>query len=172
MKKMSTQKMCILGLLTALSVVFAMLTTYRPIPTMKFSLKFIPVFLAGFIYGPFWAGIISAIGDLINAAFTTGVNPLITLVELLSGFVFGLCFLKAENNGFYYVRASICALLQMAIALIVMSPILVTMGLSPNFAVAVAVRFPEKLIMFIIQLAFMCVMKKSVFRLKISITKD
>ncbi len=166
MKKISTHKICVLGLLTALSVIFAMLTTYRAIPLMKFSLKFIPVFISAVFYGPFSAGIISAIGDFINASLTTGVNPLITAVEFLNGLVFGICFFKASENNFYYIRAFVCALIQMIIALTLMSEILVSMGLSPNFIVAVTTRFPEKFIIFIIQLVFMCVMKKTVFKMK------
>ncbi len=171
-KKISTQKVCVLGLLTALSVIFAMLTTYRAIPLMKFSLKFIPVFIAGVFYGPFSAGVISAVGDFINASLTTGVNPMITGVEFLNGFIFGLCFLKAGENKFYYIRAAVCAFLQMIIALTIMSEILVAMGLSPNFATAVAARLPEKLIIFVVQLAVMCVMKKVVFKLKKSLQRN
>lgn len=165
MKRNSTKRICVLGLLTAITVVLGIIATFRVGSLIKIPLKFISVFLVGFIFGPLQAGGVAAIADLIEAS-KMGINPMITLVEFLCGFIFGLCFFKARNNKKYYVRALICSLLQFLTAFFVMSFILVSMGIYATFWAAVWMRLPQMIILFVLHTAVMCGGKKLVFRLR------
>ncbi len=132
---------------------------------MKFPMKFISVFIVGVLYGPFSAGSVAAIADLIEAT-KMGINPMITAVEFLCGFIFGACFYKVKDNKKYYIRAIVCAVLQFLIAFFIMSNILTAMGIYASFWVAVWMRLPQMVILFVLHTLVMCGGKKLVFQLK------
>ena len=138
---------------------------------MKIPMKFITVFITGVLYGPFAAGSVAAIADLIEAS-KMGINPMITVVEFLCGFVFGLCFYKAKNNKKYYLRVVICSTLQFLIAVFVMSNILAHMGIYAGFKSAVLMRMPQMIILFVIHTVVMCAGKRLVFQLKEFVSKE
>lgn len=165
MKEISTKKICTLGLLTAITVILGVFATFRVGSLIKVPMKFISVFLVGVLYGPFSAGSVAAIADLIEAA-KMGINPLITAVEFLCGFIFGVCFYKVKDNKRYYFRALICASLQFLIAFFIMSYILCTMGIYAGFRTAVWMRLPQMIILFVLHTLVMCGGKKLVFQLR------
>lgn len=164
-EKLTTRKICILGLLTALTVILGMFATFRVGSLIKIPFKFITVFIVGFIYGPLSAGIVAAIADFLEA-LRLGVNPFITMVEFLGGVIFGICFYKAKENRAYYIRAVICALLQFIMSFTVMSFILEKMGIYASFRAAVLMRLPAMIILFALHLIVMCGGRKLVFRFK------
>ena len=88
-RKISTKKICTLGLLAAITVILGLLATFRVGNLMKIPMKFITVFITGVLYGPISAGSVAAIADLIEAS-KMGINPMITAVEFLCGFTFGI----------------------------------------------------------------------------------
>ena len=165
MKEISTKKICTLGLLTAITVILGIFATFRVGNLIKVPMKFISVFLVGVLYGPFSAGSVAAIADLIEAT-KMGINPLITAVEFLCGFIFGVCFYKVKDNKRYYLRALICASLQFLIAFFIMSYILCTMGIYAGFRTAVWMRLPQMIILFVLHTLVMCGGKKLVFQLR------
>ena len=169
--KISTKKICTLGLLAAITVILGLLATFRVGNLMKIPMKFITVFLTGFLYGPFSAGSVAAVADLIEAS-KMGINPMITAVEFLCGFVFGICFYKAKENKKYYIRAVICSVLQFLIAFFIMSDILAHMGVYAGFENAMWMRLPQMTILFVLHTAVMCGGRKLVFRLKEFISKE
>lgn len=170
-EKFTTRKICILGLLTALTVILGLFATFRIGNLIKIPFKFITVFVVGFIYGPVSAGIVAAIADFLEA-LRLGVNPFITAVEFLGGVIFGLCFYKASENRTYYLRAVICALLQFVLGFTVMSVILTKMGIYQSFWAAVWMRLPAMIILFALHLTVMCGGRRLVFRLKSFISKE
>ena len=170
-RKISTKKICALGLLAAITVILGLLATFRVGNLMKIPMKFVTVFITGVLYGPISAGSVAAIADLIEAS-KMGINPMITAVEFLCGFVFGICFYKVKDNKKYYLRAVICSVLQFAIAFFVMSNILVYMGVYAGFKSAVWMRLPQMLILFALHIAVMCGGRKLVFQLKEFISKE
>ena len=160
-----------MGLLTAITVIIGIFATFRVGTLMKIPLKFVSVFLVGFIYGPVSAGSVAAVADFIEA-LKLGVNPLITLVEFICGFIFGICFYKAKDNRAYYVRAVICGILQFLISFALMSVILEKMGIYASFWAAVWTRLPQMIILFTLHLIVMCGGRKLAFRLKNFVLKD
>ncbi len=132
---------------------------------MKIPMKFITVFIVGALYGPFSAGSVAAIADLIEAT-RMGINPMITAVEFLCGFIFGACFYKVKDNKRYYLRVMVCAFLQFLIAFFVMSNILAQMGIYAGFWAAVWMRLLQMIILFVLHTAVMCGSRRLVFSLK------
>lgn len=170
-KRISTRKMCLLGLFAAITVILGMFATIRVGNLIKIPFKFITVFVVGAIYGPLSAGIVAAIADFFEA-LKLGVNPLITMVEFLGGVIFGLCFYKAKPNYAYYIRALVCALLQFTISFTLMSLILKFMGIYPTFWSAVWTRMPAMAILFVCHMLVMCGGKRMIFNLKNYIKKE
>ncbi len=97
--KNSTIRITIFGILIALQIVIAQFLTIRPTESLKISLSFIPVVIAGRLFGAVGAGLIAGIGDVLQAfLFPLGAwFPPITITSVLVGVVFGL-FLKNSNK--------------------------------------------------------------------------
>ncbi len=95
-----------------------------------------------------------------------GINPMITAVEFLCGFIFGACFYKVKENNRYYLRVLVCAFLQFLIAFFIMSNILAAMGIYAGFWAAVWMRLPQMIILFVLHTALMCGGRRLVFSLK------
>ncbi len=170
-KRISTKKICALGLLAAITVILGVFATFRVGNLIKIPMKFISVFIVGALYGPISAGAVASIADLIEAS-RLGINPMITAVEFLCGFVFGICFYKAKDNKKYYLRALICAVLQFLIAFTIMSKILAYMGIYAGFWAAAWMRLPQMIILFVLHIAVMCGARRLVFQLKEFISKE
>ena len=174
MKKISTKKLCLLAIFTAITVILGVYATFRIGNQIKVPTKFITVFLTGVTFGPFAGGMVGALADILNSVLMPVGAPLpqITAVEFICGVIYGLCFIGAKDNKIYYVRVGLCALLQFAIAMTIMSTILVDAGYFANFESACAIRFLPTLISFALQVAVMCALKKFVFSIKKIISKD
>lgn len=174
MKKISTKKLCLLAVFTAITVILGVYATFRIGNQIKIPTKFIAVFITGTIFGPIAGGIVAALADILNSVLMPVGPPLvqITAVECLCGVIYGLCFYKAKDNKMYYVRAVLCALLQFAIGMTVMSRILTDVGYFATFRAACAVRLVPAIISFVLQVIVMCVLKRFVFRIEDYIAKD
>jgi len=159
LEKLNAKKLCVLAMLTALTVLLAVYGTFRIGNIIKIPTKFITVFIAAAMYGPLWGGVVAALGDLLNA-FLMPVGPWlpqITAVEFLYGFIFGLCFYKKSETSYLW-RTILCALLLTAIDLLLVSYLLV--GISfPSYAVALVTRLPASAIKLALYLLF-CLMLK------------
>lgn len=173
MKKISTKKLCLLAVFTAVTIILGVYATFRIGNQIKIPTKFVTVFITGTIFGPLASGIVAAIADILNSVLMPVGAPLpqITVVEFLCGIVYGLCFYKVKNNKMYYARAVLCALLQFAIGMTVMSKILADVGYFPSFQAACAVRFVPALISFALQIIVMCVLKNFIFKVNDYIAK-
>lgn len=174
MKKISTKKLCLLAVFTAVTVILGVYATFRIGNQIKIPTKFVTVFVTGTIFGPFASGVVAAIADILNSVLMPVGAPLpqITAVEFLCGLIYGLCFYKVQNNKMYYVRAVLCALLQLAVGMTIMSKILSDVGYFASFQAACAIRFIPALISFAVQVTVMCLLKKFIFAIKEFIKKD
>ncbi|MBQ3021716.1 MAG: folate family ECF transporter S component [Clostridia bacterium] len=173
-QKFTTRKICLLGVFASITAILAIFATFRIGNQIKIPLKFIPVFMTGAIFGPISAGIVAAIGDILNAVLVPvgPIMPQITAVEFLYGVIWGACFYKAKENTFYYLRSAICALLQFVISITLMSWILTGIGYFSSFSAAVVIRMPASLATFILHMAVCTIGRRLIFRLKKFITKE
>ena len=91
----NTKKLIVSAQLLALDVVLTRLLAINT-PLMKIGLGFAAVALCAILYGPWWAALVAALGDLVGALlFPTGAFfPGFTLVAVVGGLIYG----KAVNG--------------------------------------------------------------------------
>ena len=102
------RQLTVSALLIALDVVFTRVLAINT-PLMKIGLGFTAVALSAMLYGPFWAALTAALGDLIGALlFPTGAYfPGFTVTAALTGLIFGLYLYRREKG---WLRAFLAAL--------------------------------------------------------------
>jgi len=111
-----TTTMTVVALMIALEIIlnrFVGITT----DTIHVGIDFLPIAAAGMLYGPLWAGMAYAIGDLLGAAiFPYGaVNPMITVTLALAGVTYGLVFYRHDLSGSRIIWRTVIASLIIAI---------------------------------------------------------
>ena len=95
----NTKKLIVSAQLLALDVVLTRLLAINT-PLMKIGLGFAAVALCAILYGPWWAALVAALGDLVGALlFPTGAFfPGFTLTAACTGFIFGLCLYRRGKS--------------------------------------------------------------------------
>ncbi|EHO62603.1 folate family ECF transporter S component [Dialister succinatiphilus] len=103
MHKNREKEMVVLGILTALAVLLSYVLAIQT-PFVRITFGFLPLALAGALYGPWKAGLVGALDNLIGTALvgTSIFFPGFTLSDFLTGFIFGYFFYKKKIN-FPYV---------------------------------------------------------------------
>lgn len=160
LKKVNVRELCILGLLTSLTVVLAIFCTIRIGDTIKIPLKFITVFLTAVFFGPVWGGTVGALGDILNAILVPvgAPIPMITAVEFLYGFIFGLFFYKSSEK--YLLKTLLCSFILTLVDIFIVSFILTSVGYFPSLLIAISVRFTASIAKFIIYVLTLLFLKK------------
>lgn len=109
-----TKKICTLAMLIAISFILNSIAI-RIGAGIKISFKFLSVFLSASLFGPLCGGICGALADILSYFLNPGSGmfmPMITLVEFMYGFMYGIFFYKrgsvTKEN---IVRLIICVLL-------------------------------------------------------------
>ncbi len=104
MKNVSVKVICEVAILIALNVALGRLLALINSPYVRVSIGFLPIAVCGMLFGPVWAAVAAAIGDVIGALlFPTGDIFLgFTVTAALFGFFFGL-FLYNKKVGVWQV---------------------------------------------------------------------
>ncbi len=149
--RLSVKGICGLGLILAITVLLAVFGTFRIGEIVKIPTKFIGVFIAAVTFGPVWGGICGALGDLLNALIAPvgPFLPQITLLELVSGFTYGIFFMKSGefSKNEFAVRTVICVFAQFLIDMLLTTAVLTYwVKYYPGFLTAFAVRLPAGLV--------------------------
>ncbi|URL61101.1 folate family ECF transporter S component [Acetilactobacillus jinshanensis] len=86
------QRVIMLGILIAIQLILGKLGIGYKVIRIDFA--FVPLFLMGKWYGPFWAGIASGVSDVIGATIIngTGFFPQFTISAVLGGVITGWLF--------------------------------------------------------------------------------
>jgi ECF transporter S component (folate family) len=98
MRKTSlTQKLVMMAILIALEVILTRFLSIQ-LPIVRIGFGFLPVAVAGIMFGPVWAGAGYAIGDILGMLiFPTGPYfPGFTATAFVVGFLFGLFLHKKQ----------------------------------------------------------------------------
>ena len=108
MPVLNTKKLIVSAELLALDVVLTRLLAVNT-PVMKIGLGFAAVALCAVLYGPWWAALVAALGDLVGALlFPTGAFfPGFTLTAACTGLIFGLCLYRRDKSLFWPVFAAV-----------------------------------------------------------------
>ena len=147
--KTTTIKVAIFAILIALQVVIAQFLTIHT-EILKISLSFIPMVIAGRMFGFIGAGLIAGIGDVLQAfLFPVGAwFPPITITTVLIGMVFGLFF----KNGTNFVRVLIAVLITELVFSMFITPIWLTMLQGIDYWFIVFSRLPQIAVMIAVKL--------------------
>ena len=87
----SLRRICLGGILAALSIVFGKLLAFNVGETFRVSLENLPIILAGITLGPVFGAAVGMVADLVGCLIVGyTVNPFITLGAMAVGFVSGL----------------------------------------------------------------------------------
>ena len=107
-RTIDVRQLTVSALLIALDVVFTRVLAINT-QLMKIGLGFTAVALSAMLYGPYWAALTAALGDLIGALlFPTGAYfPGFTVTAALTGLIFGLYLYRREKG---WLRAFFAAL--------------------------------------------------------------
>jgi ECF transporter S component (folate family) len=102
-----TKKLIVSAQLLALDVVLTRLLAINT-PVMKIGLGFAAVALCAVLYGPWWAALVAALGDLVGALlFPTGAFfPGFTLTAACTGLIFGLCLYRRDRSLLWPILAA------------------------------------------------------------------
>ncbi|MCR5664644.1 MAG: folate family ECF transporter S component [Oscillospiraceae bacterium] len=164
------------ALLIALDVVFTRVLAINT-PLMKIGLGFAAAALAAMLYGPAWAAMTAALGDLVGALlFPTGAYfPGFTLTAALTGLLFGLFLYRREKS---WLRAFLAALTNCFFVTLVLNTLLIAVFFrsSPaelagadlerflqltDLRALLAARVPQFFIMLAVQTAVLCFLQAS-----------
>lgn len=89
--KFTPRVLTVLGVLIALEIVIAQFVTFRPAQSLKLSLDFVPIVIAGILFGPVPAMLVSILADVLGA-FVFPVGPYFpgfTVTAALTGLLYG-----------------------------------------------------------------------------------
>ena len=168
--KLSVRDICLLGLFFAITALLSIFCTFRIGTIVKIPLKFVSVFVAAALYGPIWGGVCGAVGDILNCLLAPvgPFVPQITVLEFLSGVIYGIFFFAiAKTNKTYFVRCCLCVLCQLLLSAFLCT-FIYTYWLRwfPGFWEAFIIRLPAALVNFILQFSVLLSLKGLIFRLK------
>ena len=98
MYKPKTRDLVIMAFMIALEIILTRFLSINT-PILRIGFGFLPVAMLGIMYGPIWAGLSYAIGDVLGMMiFPTGAYfPGFTLTAFLTGLTYGLFLYKKEN---------------------------------------------------------------------------
>lgn len=99
MKKTSFRTVTYLAFLIALQIVLSRFLSIAT-PIMKISLGFVPVAIAGMLFGPLYGGMVAAVADFLGAIlFPIGPYfPGFTLTAFLTGAIYGVFLYQKEKS--------------------------------------------------------------------------
>ncbi|MBR3941995.1 MAG: folate family ECF transporter S component [Clostridia bacterium] len=167
---LTVKNLCILALLTAITALLSIFCTIRFGQFIKIPLKFISVFVTASIFGPVFAGVVAATGDILNCilAPSGAIIPQITVIEFLSGAVYGLFFFKPNlSKSNYIFRTILCVLVQFGIDMFVSTALFTYwLGWFSSFWVGFSARIVAGIIKVILQATVILMARKYIDRLR------
>ena len=167
--KFSVYKLCTLSMLVAITAILAVFCTFRIGDAIKIPMKFISVFVASALFGPWLGGLCGALGDLINVFLVPSGAPLplLTALEFFVGFIYGVFFYnRTTNPKSHILRCVLCTIIIFLSDIFLSTAVLLTAGYFPDFTSAVIIRLPAGIIKAIIQLVFFIFSNRFITMLK------
>ncbi len=148
-EKVSLRQLCVSALLIAFDVIFTRLLALNT-PLVKMGFGFAAVAVCAMLYGPAWAALTAALGDLVGALlFPTGAYfPGFTLTAALTGLIFGLCLYRRPVK---LLNAFLAAFLNCLLVTLVLNTAQIVIFFHASLEVLLASRVPQFFIMTAVQ---------------------
>ena len=149
--KISTRRLAVSALLLALDVLFVRVLALNT-PVMKIGLGFAAIAFCAMAYGPWWAALVSALGDLLGSVlFPTGAYfPGFTLTAALTGLIFGLVLYKRPSG---LARAALAAALNCVLVSYLANSALIAFISGAAYTALLATRAVQLAVMLPVQCA-------------------
>lgn len=160
--KITTEMLVIMSLMIALQIVLSKILSIN-ISILRIGFGFLPIAVLAILYGPLWAGIAYAIGDIIGAfIFPTGTFFIgFTISSFLTGVILGVVLYKKEVT---FMRAFIAsAILCLAVNLI-LNTYWLTFIIGKGFKVLFLSRLIKELVAIPIMTILIVVMDRTVVK--------
>lgn len=160
MKKMNVRKLCVLGMLVALTVVLGFFATWRIGASIKISLKFSSVYVTAVLFGPWIGGLVGAASDIASfiANPVAGFIPLVTVAEALIGAVYGFFFRNVVFDTPKIIRTVVCCAVQAVFADALFKSFALAYSFGSDFSAMLISRLPAVGINFVIQVIIISVL--------------
>lgn len=154
-----TKKLAVSALLITADVVLTRLLALNT-PVMKIGLGFAAVAVSAMLYGPWWAALTAALGDLLGALlFPTGAYfPGFTLTAACTGLIFGLCLYRRPPRVAY---ALLAAALNTLLVSYLANTAMICLITGNAWRAMLAARAVQLLVMFPVQLAVLAWLKRA-----------
>lgn len=137
--KITVRQLVLSAMLIAFDVIFTRVLALNT-SLMKIGIGFTAVAVCAMLYGPAWAALTAALGDLVGAlAFPTGAFfPGFTLTAALTGAIYGICLYGCRVT---WKRALCAAALNGVIVTWLLNTLLIAVWFSPKtYAALLAAR--------------------------------
>ncbi len=111
-EKRNLKKLVYLAFLVALNIVLVRLLSLQLTPVFRLDFGFVPISLAGAMFGPVWGGIAGGLSDIAGMLFNSKGMAFFfgwTLNAILHGVFYGLFLYKKEKT---LLRISLCVLIK------------------------------------------------------------
>ena len=145
-----------LALLIAIEVVLSRFFSIRT-PIVRIGFGFVPVAVAGMMFGPFGGVVVAGVGDLLGATlFPSGAfHPGFTMSAALGGLVYGLLIHHKEgtpewSHGKLLVRIAIAAAINCFAISLCLNTVWLTQLYDKGFMVLMPPRIVKEAIMFVV----------------------
>ena len=155
----NTKKLIVSAQLLALDVVLTRLLAINT-PVMKIGFGFAAVALCAVLYGPWWAALTAALGDIVGALlFPTGAFfPGFTLTAACTGFIFGLCLYRRSKSLLWPILA---AVLNVVLVSFLLNTAMISYISGTPYATLLKARAVQLAVMLPVQLAVLVFLSRS-----------
>lgn len=165
--KLTTKNLCKIGLLIALTFVLSAISGYLRIGNIsKLSISFVSVFASSYIFGGIIGGFVGAVADVISYIInpTGAFIPLLTLIEFVYGFIYGVFFYNVKISR-YYLFVVISGIVQFILNIFLKTYIL-SVSFTMDYSVLFISRFPACAVQFGIYIVILMLIKPFLKNLK------
>ena len=147
--KLDTRKLAISAMLVTLDLLFTRLLAVNT-PLMKIGFGFAAVAMSAMLFGPLWAMLTAALGDLLGSVlFPVGpFFPGFTLTAALTGLIFGLCLYNRRRSR---LRPIIAAGLNCLLVTLVANTAMIAYISGNDFGILFTTRIVQFFVMFPVQ---------------------
>lgn len=161
-KKLTTEMIVVIAFMVALEIVLSKLVSVN-ISFLRIGFGFLPIAILAILYGPIWAGIGYAVGDVIGGfLFPTGAFfPGFTVTAVLTGVIFGITL---YNKKVTLVRALVASALVCILCNLLLNTFWLTFILGKGFTVLLASRAIKEIVAVPVMAVLIVIIDKTVMK--------
>ncbi len=170
MKKISTKMLVTLALLLAMEIILSRFLSIQT-PITRIGFGFIPLVMAGILFGPVPAAIVAVLADVLGALlFPIGAYyPPLTITSLLVGLTDGFFLHKISfdhNNAADWIRIVACVIVRQGALALLLQSYWLSLLQGITYKQCLVTRVPQVLILAAVEIVFIPILVKVADMLK------